>query len=149
MAVDNPLFQWWAEHSFENAYSQEEFEAGIAKYADFISSQTPDLEQERSNLGDNAEARIQAVDLWANKFFPQEHADAILQIGQTAAGIEALEFIMSKVGNAQVSADAGMPTGITEDKLRSMMNDERYWNPAKRDPSYVKEVQAGFSKVFS
>ena len=77
-------------------------------------------------------------------FFPEEHADAILQIGQTAKGIEALEFIMSKVGSAQMSADAGLPTGMTEDKLRSMMTDERYWNPAKRDPAYVKEVQAGF-----
>jgi hypothetical protein len=149
MAVDNPLFQWWADHAFENAYSQEEFESGIAQYAEFINSQTPDLQQERANLGDNADARIEAVDLWANKFFPEEHADAILQIGQTSKGIEALEFIMSKVGGVQMSADAGLPTGMTEDKLRSMMNDERYWNAAKRDPAYVKEVQAGFSKVFN
>ena len=32
---DNPLFQWWANHSFENGYTQDEFEAGIGQYAQF------------------------------------------------------------------------------------------------------------------
>ena len=71
MAVDNPLFQWWADHAFENAYSQEEFESGIAQYAEFINSQTPDLQQERANLGDNADARIEAVEqkMWVDLIF--------------------------------------------------------------------------------
>ena len=64
MAGDNELFQWWANHAFENAYSQEEFEAGIEKYAEFIDAQGPDLDAERAALGENADARIEAVDLW-------------------------------------------------------------------------------------
>ena len=41
LAVDNPLFRWWANHAFENGYSQEEFDDGIAQYAGFIQSQQP------------------------------------------------------------------------------------------------------------
>lgn len=145
---DNELFQWWANHSFENGYSQEEFEAGIAKYAEFAETFQPDLEYEKQQLGDNADARIQAVDLWANKFFPEELGDAILVLGQSAQGIQALEYIMEKTNNSSVSPDI-QPTGqITEADLRSKMQDPRYWNPSKRDPAFVKEIEDGFSKLY-
>ena len=68
LAVDNPLFKWWADHSFENGYSQDEFESGIAQYIEFYNAMQPDLDAERQALGDNADARIEAVDLWAQKF---------------------------------------------------------------------------------
>lgn len=147
-AIENPLFKWWADHSFENGYSQDEFEDGIGRYAEFIASTQPDLEAEKTNLGDNADARIEAVDLWANKFFPDEMSDAVLQIGQTSKGIEALEFIMSKLGSASVGANTAPVTGNNQDALATMMNDERYWNPAKRDAGYVKKVQEGFSQLY-
>ena len=148
LANDNPLFKWWAEHSFENAYSQEEFEAGISKYAEFIQAQQPDLEAERAALGENADARIEAVDLWANKFFPDELSDAVLEIGSTSKGIQALEFIMSKLGDTAMSGDTSAVSQMSDDSLRSMMQDERYWNPAKRDAAYVKKVQEGFSQLY-
>lgn len=148
LAVDNDLFKWWAEHSYENAYSQEEFEAGIAKYAEFISATQPNLEQERANLGENADARIESVSLWANKFFPEDMSDAIMDLGSTAKGVEALEFIMAKLGGASVGGDTTQVSQITDDNLRSMMQDERYWNPTKRDASYVKKVQEGFSQLY-
>lgn len=148
MAVDNELFQWWAQHSFDNAYSQEEFEAGISKYAEFIAATQPDLEAERGKLGENADARIEAVNLWTNKFFPDEMSDAVLQLGSTAAGIEMLEFLKDKLGGASISGDA-QPTGqLAEGELRSMMQDPRYWNPAQRDPAFVQQVQEGFSKLY-
>lgn len=148
LATDNDLFNWWANHAFENAYSQEEFEAGIAKYAEFIQATQPDLDAEKQKLGDNADARIEAVDLWSNKFFPEEYKEAVLQIGSTAKGIEALEFIMQKMGSASPSDDSKILPQTSEKDLRSMMMDDRYWNPAKRDPSYVQKVQEGFSKLY-
>jgi hypothetical protein len=148
MAVDNPLFQWWANHSFENGYSQEEFEAGIQQYSEFFNSMQPDLEAERAKLGENANARIEAVDLWANKFFPDSMADAVLTIGQTAAGIEALEHIMRQVSDPSVTADVSSVSNVNENDLRAMMQDPRYWNPAKREPNFVKQVEDGFSKLY-
>lgn len=145
---DNPLFQWWADHSFENAYSQEEFAAGIEKYAEFIASTQPDLEAERANLGENADARIEAVDLWSSKFFPEQYADAIMSLGSTAQGIEALEYIMEKVGGQQVSGDIQTSNQLSADNLQTMMKDERYWNPTKRDNAFVKKVQDGFAQLY-
>jgi len=147
MAGDNELFQWWANHSFENAYSQEEFEAGIQKYAEFIDAQGPDLDAERAALGDNADARIEAVDLWSQKFFPEEYQDAVMQIGSSAKGVEALEFIMQQVGTS-VGGQSQPVSQVNHNDLQSMMQDERYWNPAKRDAGYVQKVQEGFSKLY-
>ena len=145
---DNPLFQWWANHSFENGYTQDEFEAGIGQYAQFYESMQPDLEGEKIKLGENADARIEAVDLWANKFFPENLSDAVLTLGQSANGIEALEFLMDKLSGANMSGNAQPAQQLSEADLRSMMKDERYWNNAKRDPAFVKQVDDGFSRVF-
>tara|TARA_R100001460_G_scaffold56465_2_gene96073 strand:- start:12597 stop:13292 length:696 start_codon:yes stop_codon:yes gene_type:complete len=145
---DNELFQWWANHAFENGYSQEEFESGIAKYAQFADSFQPNLEEEKQQLGDNADARIEAVDLWANKFFPEELGDAILVLGQSAQGIQALEFIMDKVGDSSMVSNSQPSQSVTVEDLQSMMKDERYWNPAKRDKAFIKQVDDGFSKIY-
>lgn len=148
LAVDNPLFQWWANHSYENGYSQEEFEAGIQQYSEFFNAMQPDLEAEHAKLGENADARIEAVDLWANKFFPEEMSEAVLTLGQSAAGVEALEYIMKQVSDTSVTADTSNISSVDENDLRSMMQDPRYWNPAKREPNFVKQVEQGFSKLY-
>jgi hypothetical protein len=148
LATDNALFQWWANHAYENGYSQEEFEDGISQYAEALEAMQPDLDAERQLLGDNADARIEAVDLWSKKFFPEEFADVVIGIGQSAKGIEALEFLMSQMQGSSVSPD-GQPAGRTsEADLRSMMQDPRYWNPVKRDAGYVKQVEEGFSQLY-
>jgi hypothetical protein len=37
---------------------------------------------------------------------------------------------------------------ITQDSLEAMMRDERYWHPARKDMSYIKQVQDGFDKLY-
>lgn len=148
LATDNALFQWWANHAHENGYSQEEFEDGINQYAAALEAMGPDLEAEKTALGDNADARIEAVELWANKFFPEEFNDVIIGIGQSAKGIEALEFLMSNMQQASVSPDGQPASRVSEDDLRSMMQDPRYWNPVKREQGFVKKVEEGFSQLY-
>lgn len=146
---DNELFQWWANHAFENAYSQQEFEDGIKMYAKALEGTQPNLEAEKAALGENADARIEAVDLWSQKFFPEEHADAILSLGSTAGGIEALEYLMNQMSSSSMANNTGGISALNANELQSMMKDERYWNPAKRDNAYVQKVQEGFSKLYS
>ena len=145
---DNELFQWWANHAFENAYSQDEFEQGINMYAQALNANQPDLDAEKAALGENADARIEAVDLWSQKFFPEEYQDAILGLGASANGIEALEYLMSQMSGSSMAGNTGAIQPLNEGDLQSMMRDERYWNPAKRDNAYVQKVQEGFSKLY-
>ena len=148
LATDNELFQWWANHAYENGYSQEEFENGIEQYAAALEAMGPDLDAERQALGDNADARIEAVELWSQKFFPEEFNEVVMTIGQTAKGIEALEFLMQNMQGSSVSRDGQPAMRMSEDELRTMMQDPRYWNPVKRDAAYVKKVEEGFSQIY-
>ena len=75
-AVDNELLRWWSEHSFNNGFSQEEFEEGIKIYADSVLGSGPVYEEEVAKLGDNAEARIEAASFQSlRSSSPQPHSN--------------------------------------------------------------------------
>ena len=147
-AVDNDLLNWWAQFSYDNGYGQEKFEAGIQKYAEAVNAGMPNLEEEHKNLGDNADARIEAVRLWADQFFDEAQYEAVERLGQSAAGIEALERIMSKINAPSVQGDVVASSQLSEDDLRGMMNDERYWKQGSRDQAFIKQVNDGFAKLY-
>jgi len=147
-AVDNDLLNWWAQFSYDNGYGQEKFEAGIQKYAEAVNAGMPNLEEEHKNLGDNADARIEAVRLWADQFFDEAQYEAVERLGQSAAGIEALERIMSKINAPSVQGDVVASSHLSEDDLRGMMNDERYWKQGSRDQAFIKHVNDGFAKLY-
>jgi len=145
-AVDNKLLSWWAEHSFENGYSQEEFEQGIAMYAEAMNGSMPDIEAEAKMLGDNADQRIEAASLFANKFFPEAALPAIERMCESHEGIIALEAIMEAMKDGSFSGDTQASAGQSEQELREMMNDPRYWKD--RDPHFIKQVTEGFQQIY-
>ena len=145
-AVDSDLVKWWAELAYENGFSQDEFSKGIEMVISSMSADVPDVEAEIGKLGDNANARLEAAALFSNKFFPEEHMASIERLTETADGVMALEFIMDQVKGASVNGESTPVDQITEESLRSMMQDERYWNPARRDMDYVKQVDDGWQK---
>ena len=148
-AVDNDLLRWWSEHSFENGYSQDEFQKGLEMYMQASMADVPDPDVELQKLGDNANARVEAAALFANQFFTEEHMPAIERLTETADGLQALEFIMEKMKSPSVNVDSNPVGQITEEGLRAMMEDERYWHPARRNNDYIKEVNDGFQKLYS
>lgn len=145
---DDALFRWWAQHSYEQGFGQEKFDAGIEQFVKYYDSQQPDLDAEEAKLGENAKARIEACDLWAQKFFPEHMAEAVLQLGTSAAGIEAIEHMMSNSQQTTMGSAGQANPALDEDAVRAKMKDPRYWNPAKRDAAYVKEVDEAFSKLY-
>ena len=151
MLHENPMAQWWAEHCDENAYSQEVFEEGINKYIDSFIGQQPDLNREMEKLGENANARLDAVNSWASSFFsPEEYEAVATTLGATAEGIEALERMMQttvqSVSRANTVAQADRP--LTLDDVRNMMKDKRYFDPKERDQSFVKKVDEAFARLY-
>jgi hypothetical protein len=145
-AVDNELLQWWAEHSFENGFSQEEFNKGIEMYAQAIGSTQPDLDAEAAKLGENANDRIQAASMFADKFFPAEAIPAVERMCESHEGILALETIMEAMKDGSFAAETQSTAGQSEADLREMMNDPRYWKD--RDPHFIKQVTEGFQGLY-
>jgi len=149
LARSNELLEWWADQSFENGYSQDEFAEGIEMYKKAMNIGSTDPEAEMKTLGDNAKERIQAVELWSNKFFtPEQHAE-IATLCATAEGVKAMETVINALKGSQSIGEAN-PTGqLNEDTLRDMMKDEKYWSMTKRDPNYVRQVEEGFQKLYN
>ena len=151
MLQENPMAQWWAEHCDENAYSQEIFQEGINKYIDSFTQAMPNVDRELEKLGENATARLDAVNNWASSFFSAEEYEAIsTTLGATAEGVEALERMMeSTVQNVSRAAQVSQPERpLTLDDVRSMMKDKRYFDPKERDLSFVRKVDEAFSRLY-
>jgi hypothetical protein len=145
-AVDNDLLKWWSDHSFENGYSQEEFQQGIEMYSQAVMGNQPDLEVEAAKLGDNAEARIESASAFASKFFPEETLPAIERMCESHSGILALEAIQEALKDGNFSGNTQPAAQTSERELREMMNDPRYWKD--KDPAYIKEVTEGFQQIY-
>ena len=67
-AATNPLLKEWAEFAWENGYSQDEFAHWVNKFTGYMQEQDTDIEAVKTELGDNANQRIEAVQLFMNKF---------------------------------------------------------------------------------
>ena len=146
-AATNPLLKWWADYSWENGLSQDEFNEGITKWAEHTGSDQPDLEAVKQSLGDNANLRVEAVQLFMNKFFPEDMQEAVAQLGTSAEGIKALELIQRSMQQTNVNPQASAPSKISIEDLMTKMKDPRYYDPARRDRAFVQEVTDGFKRI--
>ena len=140
----DPDVEWWSNFAWENGFSQEEFQEGLAR----LLPSSPDMASEISKLGENANARIEAAALWAQKNVPEELSGAVMRLGETADGVELVEFFMNKLNTSPISGEATATVGLSRGELETMMRDPRYWDNTRRDPSFVKQVDEGFSKLY-
>jgi len=143
LATD-PNIEWWSNFAWENGFSQDEFNEGLSR----MMPPQPDLDAEIEKLGDNANARIEAVALWSQKNLPAEFEQEVMRMGETAEGVQLLEHFMSALASGSVSGDATTPTVLGKQELESMMKDPRYWDNTRRDPAYVRQVDEGFAKLY-
>ena len=148
MSADNPLLKWWVDHSFDNGFSQDEFAEGIKMYTEGLQANLPNEDQEIARLVDNSNERIQAVELFANKFFPEDMLPSVEKITETADGVFILEHIMEKLKTNQ-PIQTEPANRITQEGLESMQADPRYWDPVKRDPAFVEKVREGYTKLYN
>tara|TARA_B100001564_G_C20547187_1_gene627190 strand:+ start:164 stop:895 length:732 start_codon:yes stop_codon:yes gene_type:complete len=147
-AVDNKLLNWWADYSWNNGLSQDEFTDGVNAFAEYVNGEQVDLEAVKAELGDNANLRVEAAQLFMDKFFPPEYHNAIVELGSSAEGIKALEFIQKQMQGTSLIGQGNIPAKMTHSDIEAKMKDERYWNPVKRDKAFVNEVNNDFQKLY-
>ena len=117
-------------------------------YLGALNADVPDYDAELARLGDNASARTEAVSLFANQFFPEEQLGAIERMCETADGVMALETIMEAMKDGGPTSEQMGMARMDEKQLQQMMLDDRYHNPTKRDPNFVRQVEEGFRKLY-
>ncbi len=146
---DMELVQWWKDTAKQNGLSQEQFDQGVNAFVNNAVATLPDVNAEMEKLGDNAKERIEASELWSKKNLSPESYSTFSSLAATAEGVKVIEEIM------KLTKDSPIPTTPTqvsvtpnEDDLKSMLQDPRYWDSSKRDPSYVKRVTELYEKAY-
>ena len=146
---DMELVQWWKDTAKQNGLSQEQFDQGVNAFVNNAVATLPDVNAEMEKLGDNAKERIEASELWSKKNLSPDSYSTFSSLAATAEGVKVIEEIM------KLTKDSPIPTTPTqvsvtpnEDDLKSMLQDPRYWDSSKRDPSYVKRVTELYEKAY-
>jgi len=149
LSPDVPMVQWWQEFSKSKGLSQDDFNDGIKAFVDNAVADIPSQEDQIAELGDNGKARIEAVDLWAKKNLSETAYQSVSNIATSADNVKVLEEIMGLTKDSSIpSSDTAIDVNASEDDLRSMMRDARYWDDTRRDPAYVNRVTALYEKKY-
>ena len=144
-----PLLQWWQKTAKEAGLSQDQFNTGIEAFVNNEIGSLPDLDNEKQLLGESANVRIEAADLWSKKNLSTDSYDAISEFASTAKGVKALEEIMKLNKDAPIpQTETAIDAAPSLDDLRSMMKDPRYWKDGDRDQAYINKVSNLYEKYY-
>ena len=86
---------------------------------------------------------LHAINAFGNKFLPH---DAFESLCSTPQGIQGVYKMMQSM-EPNVETQKSENQNLTDDDLRRMMRDPKYWRDG--DPEYVRKIENGFKKLYS
>lgn len=86
---------------------------------------------------------LHAIDAFGNKFLPHDAFDALCSTPQGIQGI----YKMMQSMEPHIETQKNEQENLTDDDLRRMMRDPKYWRDA--DPEYVRKIENGFKKLYA
>lgn len=86
---------------------------------------------------------LTAINTFGEKFLPH---DAFESLCASAQGIQGVYQMMQSM-EPRVETNLCTSENLTDDDLRRMMRDPKYWRDA--DPEYVRKIENGFKKLYS
>jgi len=86
---------------------------------------------------------LNAINTFGEKFLPHDAFDALCA---SASGIQGVYQMMQSM-EPRVETNFNEQENLTDDDLRRMMRDPKYWRDA--DPEYVRKIENGFKKLYS
>ena len=149
--ADNPQLQEFGKLAHEIGLSPEQYNSVVSLYVQNELALMPNKQAEAQKLGENAQARIDRVDMWSKANLSENAYQAV--VGQATSG----EFIMAMEELIDKSRDAPLDEGaqqqqsgkLTLAELQQMQKDPRYRDPRHRDPTFIKRVEDGFTALAS
>ena len=89
------------------------------------------------------DAALHAINDFGSKFLPH---DAFESLCATPQGIQGIYKMMQSI-EPHVETQKNENENLTDDDLRRMMRDPKYWRDS--DPEYVRKIENGFKKLYS
>lgn len=151
LIAQDPVYQAMAKVAHQRGIGQEAFSKFVQEHVEqTIAAEEANAKEEKGKLGEKADERLQAVSNWLGSKLPKEKVAAVRHLTVTAEGVEALELLM----NGQVSSAPRTPPGETSkrkslEEIRALQAKPEYYDPAKRDPTVVKEVNDWYAAEYA
>ena len=86
---------------------------------------------------------LKEINAFGEKFLP---ANAFEELCSTPQGIQGIYKMMQSM-EPDVLTDKNENENLTDNDLRNMMRDPKYWRD--QDPEYVRKIENGFKKLYS
>ena len=86
---------------------------------------------------------MKEINAFGEKFLPK---DAFDELCSTPQGIQGIYKMMQSM-EPDVLTDKNVNENLTDNDLRNMMRDPKYWRD--QDPEYVRKIENGFKKLYS
>lgn len=88
-------------------------------------------------------AALRAIKSFGEKYLPSDAFDSLCS---SAQGIQSVYKMMQSM-EPSVRTEKNSSEILTDDVLRKMMQDPKYWRD--QDPEYVRKIENGFKKLYS
>ncbi len=110
-----------------------------------VKNQTTAYEELKNFFGsdDKMYDAMRAINSFGEKFLPRDAFDALCSTPQGIQGI----YKMMQSMEPHVETQKNESENLTDDDLRRMMRDPKYWRDS--DPEYVRKIENGFKKLYS
>ena len=130
----------------EQIYSiAEEFLQPTLKNLFQLQNQTNAINELKKFFGDDEKMTdaLREINAFGEKYLP---ADAFDELCATPQGIQGIYKMMQSL-EPDVLTNKNATENLTDDVLRNMMRDPKYWRD--HDPEYVRKIENGFKKLYS
>ena len=123
----------------------EEFLTPVLSELFDMQNETSAINELKNFFGDDAKlcAELRAINAFGERYLPRDAFDAMCA---TPQGIRAVYAMMQSM-EPSIETDDGTSKNLTDDMLRRMMRDPKYWRD--QDPEYVRKIENGFKKLYS
>ena len=123
----------------------EEFLTPVLSELFDMQNETSAINELKNFFGDDDKMRdaLRAINAFGERYLPRDAFDAMCA---TPQGIRAVYAMMQSM-EPSIETDDGTSKNLTDDMLRRMMRDPKYWRD--QDPEYVRKIENGFKKLYS
>ena len=110
-----------------------------------LQTQTNAINELKNFFGGNEKMNeaMKEIKSFGERFLP---ADAFDELCSTPQGIQGIYKMMQSM-EPEVLTNKNTTEILTDDVLRNMMKDPKYWRD--QDPEYVRKIENGFKKLYS
>lgn len=143
----DPVYQAMAKVAHQRGIGQAAF-AGLVKehIEQTIAAEEASATAEKAKLGDKADERLQVVSNWLGSKLSADEVASVRHLTVTAAGVQALEKLMNgQVGTAPRTPSPAPAPAKSKADIEALMQKPEYYDPNKRNPAIVKEVNDWFA----